>query len=56
MRIEVGYGLEPILPDALAGDIIRNDALPAFRSGDYAAGILASVRRVAAGGGASGRW
>lgn len=56
MRIEVGYGLEPILPDALAGDIIRNDALPAFRSGDYPAGILASVRRVAAGGGASGRW
>lgn len=47
MRIEVGYGLEPILPDALAGDIIRNDALPAFRSGDYPVGILASVRRVA---------
>jgi uncharacterized protein len=47
MRIEVGYGLEPILPDALAGDIIRNEALPAFRNGDYPAGILASVRRVA---------
>ena len=48
MRIEVGYGLEPILPDALAGDIIRNDALPAFRNGDYPGGVLASVRRVAA--------
>jgi uncharacterized protein len=48
IRIEVGYGLEPILPDGLAGEIIRTDALPAFRNGHYAVGILASVRRIAA--------
>jgi uncharacterized protein len=48
IRIEVGYGLEPVLPDGLTGEIIRNDALPAFRDGAYGRGILASVNRVAA--------
>jgi uncharacterized protein len=48
MRIEVGYGLEPILPDALAGRIIREEFLPAFRDNDYARGTLQGVRRVAA--------
>ena len=47
MRIEVGYGLEPLLPDGLAGDIIRTEFLPQFKSGNYAAGILLGVRRVA---------
>ena len=47
MRSVVGYGLEPILPDGLAGDVIRTDALPAFRNGDYAGGIVATVGRVA---------
>jgi len=47
MRIEVGYGLEPILPDALAGRIIRQECLPAFRKDEYARGILQGVRRVA---------
>jgi uncharacterized protein len=47
VRIEVGYGLEPVLPDGLAGDIIRNDIVPAFKNGDYPLGILAGVRRVA---------
>lgn len=48
MRIEVGYGLEPILPDALAGRIIREACLPAFRNNQYALGILQGVRRVSA--------
>jgi len=48
IRIEVGYGLEPILPDGLAGEIIRNQALPAFRNGDYPQGLTATVQRVAA--------
>jgi uncharacterized protein len=48
IRIEVGYGLEPILPDGLAGEIIRDQVLPAFRTSDYAGGIRASVDRVAA--------
>jgi uncharacterized protein len=47
MRIEVGYGLEPVLPDGLSGDIIRTDFLPHFRNEDYAAGITQGVRRVA---------
>jgi len=41
VRIEVGYGLEPVLTDALSGLIIREAILPAFRNGDYAGGIVA---------------
>jgi uncharacterized protein len=48
MRIEVGYGLEPILPDGLAGEIIRTEFLPDFRDGDYQAGIRAGMKRVTA--------
>lgn len=47
VRIEVGYGLEPVLPDGLAGEIIREEALPAFRSGDFPGGIQATAARVA---------
>jgi uncharacterized protein len=47
VRIEVGYGLEAVIPDALAGAIIRDDFLPGFRSGNYEAAILTGVRRVA---------
>jgi len=48
MRIEVGYGLEPVLPDGLTGEIIRSSFVPRFRDGDYSAGILDGVARVAA--------
>lgn len=47
VRIEVGYGLEGVLPDGLAGDIIRDQALPAFRDGNFEQGIRATVERVA---------
>ena len=47
VRIEVGYGLEPILPDGLAGDVIRRDVLPKFKDGDYPGGISAAVDRLA---------
>ncbi|MEZ5288861.1 MAG: TPM domain-containing protein [Vicinamibacterales bacterium] len=47
MRIEVGYGLEGVLPDGLAGAIIREAFLPRFRDDDYAGGIVAGTRRVA---------
>jgi uncharacterized protein len=47
MRIEVGYGLEGVLPDGLAGEIVRTDFLPRFREDDYQGGIVAGVRRVA---------
>ena len=48
VRIEVGYGLEAILPDGLAGQIIRDDILPRFRDGDMPGGITAGVTRLAA--------
>lgn len=43
VRIEVGYGLEGVINDARAGDIIRNDITPAFKEGDYASGISLAV-------------
>jgi uncharacterized protein len=43
VRIEVGYGLEPILTDALSNTIIQNDILPPFREGGYERGITAGV-------------
>jgi uncharacterized protein len=46
MRIEVGYGLEGVLPDGLAGALIREQFVPAFRNDDYQAGIVAGVRRI----------
>jgi uncharacterized protein len=43
MKIEVGYGLEGAIPDAVAGSIIRNDMKPFFQKGDYYHGILRAV-------------
>ncbi|TCT02493.1 uncharacterized protein EDC64_113144 [Aquabacter spiritensis] len=40
VRIEVGYGLEGILTDAVSGTIIRTAIVPAFRDGDMAGGIV----------------
>lgn len=34
IRIEVGYGLEPVVPDAIASRIIRDDAIPRLKAGD----------------------
>jgi len=48
MRIEVGYGLEEILPDGLAGQIIRETFTPAFRDNAYGRGIMEGTSRVAA--------
>ena len=46
MRIEVGYGLEPIITDIESGHIIRDVLTPAFKAGDYDAGVLAAVERI----------
>ncbi len=46
VRIEVGYGLEPILTDALTKIIIENAILPRFRAGDFPGGIKAGVRDI----------
>jgi uncharacterized protein len=43
VRIEVGYGLEPILTDALSALIIHNQILPRFRENDYPGGIKAGA-------------
>ncbi|MFO7445515.1 MAG: TPM domain-containing protein [Ignavibacteriaceae bacterium] len=43
LRIEVGYGLEGVLPDALASSIIRNVIVPHFRRDDYYTGISAGI-------------
>jgi uncharacterized protein len=42
-RIEVGYGLEPYINDALAGRILRDTMFPHFKSGDFSQGILNGV-------------
>jgi len=56
MRIEVGYGLEGVIPDAIASRIVREVLTPAFRDGDFAGGIDAAFALLihAAGGGAPG--
>ena len=41
-RIEVGYGLEDRLTDALSRRILEDRLFPAFRTGDYAGGVLAT--------------
>jgi uncharacterized protein len=46
LRIEVGYGLEGELPDALSGRIIRDEITPRFRSNDYSGGVSAGVKAI----------
>lgn len=43
VRIEVGYGLEPVLTDAMSNHIIQTDILPAFKVGGFARGISTAV-------------
>jgi len=49
--IEVGYGLESILPDSMVGTIGREYLVPYFRKGDYSSGIytasLAVIQTIA---------
>ncbi len=56
MRIEVGYGIEPILPDGRAGEI-REQMRPTLQAGDYdravAIGFLGIAQVVAADAGVS---
>jgi uncharacterized protein len=48
LRIEVGYGLEGTLPDAVAKRIIEEHVVPRFKQGDYFGGIDAGVSRMMA--------
>ncbi|MGC8595206.1 MAG: TPM domain-containing protein [Candidatus Kryptoniota bacterium] len=47
-RIEVGYGLEGVVPDAIASYIINEIAVPKFRNGQYFDGIEDAVRAIMA--------
>jgi len=47
VRIEVGYGLEGAVPDAIAHRVIQEYLVPKFRSGDFAGGIEAAVTALA---------
>src|SRR6185312_14492975 len=42
-RIEVGYGLEPIVTDAFSSVVIQTQVLPKFRTGDFNGGVVAGV-------------
>jgi uncharacterized protein len=46
LRIEVGYGLEGVMPDAVAKRIIDEVIVPRFKAGDLAGGIAAGVERM----------
>lgn len=46
LRLEVGYGLEAVVPDIEAGRIIREVIAPPFREQRYAAGLEAAVQAV----------
>jgi uncharacterized protein len=46
VRIEVGYGLEGTLTDAISSVIIQGTILPRFRTGDYQGGIRDGVNAV----------
>lgn len=45
IRLEVGYGLEAIVPDGFAGEV-RDIIRPKFREGKYGEGLLAGTTRL----------
>lgn len=48
IRIHTGYGMEGALPDALAGQIIRNEMAPRLRAGDREGAVEAGVNAILA--------
>lgn len=46
IRIQTGYGAEVFLPDAVAGDIIRNQIVPYLAKGDYDGAVNAGVEAI----------
>jgi uncharacterized protein len=46
VRIEVGYGLEPIMTDGLSSSIINDTIIPKFRANDYPGGIMAGAAAI----------
>jgi uncharacterized protein len=48
MFLQVGYGLEGALPDALASQIIQREIMPHFRNNNYTGGLLVGVDAILA--------
>jgi uncharacterized protein len=46
LRLEVGYGLEGVIPDAVAKRVISETITPYFKNGDYAGGIDAGIAQL----------
>ncbi|MDP2030507.1 MAG: YgcG family protein [Thiobacillus sp.] len=46
LRIEVGYGLEGVIPDAIAKRVIAETITPYFKAGDFYGGISAGVEQL----------
>ena len=46
VRIETGYGVEGILPDGLAGEILDRHAIPWLKKGDYGQGLAEAMAAV----------
>lgn len=46
VSIEVGYGLEGVLTDAICDQIIRNEIRPEFKDGNYTKGISAAIQTI----------
>jgi uncharacterized protein len=46
VRIEVGYGLEDVLTDALSSVILHDQVLPRFRDGDIEGGVVAGANAI----------
>lgn len=46
LRLEVGYGLEGAIPDAIAKRVIAETITPYFKAGDYYGGIDAGVQQL----------
>lgn len=46
VRIEVGYGLEPIMTDALSSTIVNDTIIPRFKAGDMPGGIMAGAAAI----------
>lgn len=47
VEIETGYGMEAILPDSVAGEILDTAVVPRFGKGDIAGGVIAGVEAIA---------
>ena len=44
VSIQVGYGIEPLIPDVVAKRIIESEIIPAFKKGQNAAGVAKAIQ------------